>query len=611
MIPRTGWRINRKERRDHKETHYSFRSLCSLRSLRLILPPALSLSRAAGLLSTVALLAWAGVVPAQAGSDGQEVVVIYNKRVAESKALAEYYARRRQVPPGQVFGFDMSPAEEISRAEYQKGLERPLTNAIGSRKLWQIGPVTSPSIATPGGKTERRVIHSKIRYAVLCYGVPLRIAEDPSIKEDGPESGPAEARRNGAAVDSELALLPLIEAKHPLNGWYPSPVYTATNAFALHPTNGVLMVTRLDGPTAAIARGLVDKAMEAETNGLWGRAYFDLRNTTVPGLEIGDRWIRNASEICRRLGFETVVDEHGLTFPAGFPMSQIALYLGWYDEHVSGPFAQPKVEFMPGAFAYHLHSYSACSLRTTNRYWVGPLLAKGATATMGCVAEPFLVGTPDLATFVGRLVYSGFSFGEAAYASQRLLSWQVTVVGNPLYRPFGRNPDQLLQELEARDSPWREWAYLRLLDLNLANGKSPQDGLTFLEQLELAKHSAVLTEKLADLYAALGKPASAVHSYAQALALNPSPQQRIRIRLVLGEKLTALNDEEPGAGQKAYENYQNLLQEAPDYPDQPAVYQHLLFLAQKLNKKADAERYDALLHPAAGTNGAAGGAAAK
>ena len=47
-------------------------------------------------------------------------------------------------------------------------------------------------------------------------------------------------------------------------------------------------------------------------------------------------------------------------------MSQIAIYCGWYDENVSGPFTLPKVEFMPGAFAYHLHSFSAATLRSAN-----------------------------------------------------------------------------------------------------------------------------------------------------------------------------------------------------------------------------------------------------
>ena len=192
-----------------------------------------------------------------------------------------------------------------------------------------------------------------------------------------------EMRRNEAAVDSELALLPLIEERLPLGGPLRNPVYTATNAAALHPTNGVLLVGRIDGPTPEIARGLIDKALEAEADGLWGRAYFDLRNTSEPGYQIGDNMIRSAAEMCRRLGFETVVDQNPGTFAAGFPMSQIALYIGWYVENVSGPFAQPVVEFMPGAFAYHLHSFSARTLRSATQGWVGPLLAKGATATLG------------------------------------------------------------------------------------------------------------------------------------------------------------------------------------------------------------------------------------
>lgn len=547
-------------------------------------------------LLALAILACAGPLPSPAAGPGEETIVVYNSRLPESKALADYYAQRRQVPPEQTFGFALPATEDISRAEFHDSLQQPLAKALESRKLWHIASNVVRATTNHPGRLEWRVATSKVRYAVLCYGVPLRIADDPNLKEDVPEDKHPEGRRNGAAVDSELALLPLIEQNLPLSGWLPNPAYAAAEVARLHPTNGVLLVARLDGPSAAIARGLVDKALAAETNGLWGRAYFDLRNTTEPGLKLGDEWIRNASEICRRLGFETVVDENAGTFPAGFPLSQIAFYLGWYEEHACGPFAQPSVEFMPGAFAYHLHSFSACSLRTTNRFWVGPLLAKGATATMGCVAEPYLVGTPDLATFISRFVYSGFSFGEAACASQRLLSWQVTVVGDPLYRPFGKNPDELFQELERRDSPWREWSYLRLLDCNLANAKlSLAQGAAFLEQLELAQRSAVLSEKLGDLDAALGKPASAVHSYAQALGLRPSPQQRIRLRLALGEKLPAL-DREP----EAYENYQKLLQEDPDYPDKTAIYRHLLPLARKLNKSADAEKYEALLKPDGG-----------
>jgi uncharacterized protein (TIGR03790 family) len=540
------------------------------------------------LLYTLAILACAGACASGAVNPGDEVIIVYNSRVPESREVAEYYAQRRQVPTNQIFGFALSTNEEFSRIEFHDKLEKPLAKALGEAKLWHISSQIIHSTNNQATRLEWRVTESKIRYAVLCYGVPLRIAEDPNHKEDGLEKLRPEMRRNVAAVDSELALLPLTEQKIPLAGPLRNMFYTATNEAAFHPTNGVLMVARLDGPSAAIARGLVDKALEAETNGLWGRAYFDIRNTTEAGFKLGDDWMRGAAEICRRLGFETVVDENPSTFPSSFPMSQIAFYMGWYTERVCGPFARPAVEFMPGAFAYHLHSYSALTIRSATQHWVGPLLAKGATITMGCVDEPYLAGTPDVAVFTGRFVYAGFTFGEAACACQPVLSWQTTVVGDPLYRPFGRNPDQLQDDLLRRQSRLLEWSYLRLADFNLANGKSVDEILIFLEPLEITKQSAVLSEKIGDLCVAQGKPSSAIHAYLQALRLGPSPQQRARITLPLGEKLIGLNRE-----QEAYEVYQQLLQDFPDYADKLSICKRLLPLAQKLQKKADVDRYEA------------------
>jgi tetratricopeptide (TPR) repeat protein len=335
---------------------------------------------------------------------------------------------------------------------------------------------------------------------------------------------------------------------------------------------------------------LIDKALQGEADGLWGRTYFDLRNTTDASYKLGDDWIRNASEVCRHLGFETIVDENPETFPASFPMSQIAIYIGWYDANASGPFTRPTVEFMPGAFAYHLHSYSAHPFRSTTQAWVGPLLAKGATITMGCVDEPYLAGTPDLTIFTARLVYNGMSFGEAAYACQSVLSWQTTVVGDPLYRPFGKDPDVLKDELLGRNSKLLDWYYLRLLNVNLVAGKPIAEGVSVLEQFDNTKNSAVLTEKLGDLYSAQGKPASAAHAYQEALKLDASLQQRVRLLLALGEKLTSLSQ-----NAEAYQTFQQLLRENPDFPDKNAIYRDLLPLAQKLEKKADVQTYQAAL----------------
>ena len=158
------------------------------------------------ILSLVGFAAFVGAwapVPAQA--DGDEVIVIYNTRVPESKSVAEHYAERRQVPRNQVFGFELGTGYGISRAEFRDGLQKPLLKKLQSLKLWRLGP---GEIQGTNGKPVRvmgKVLESKIRYAVLCYGLPLQIVADASLHEPAEETMRPELRRNEASLNSELA----------------------------------------------------------------------------------------------------------------------------------------------------------------------------------------------------------------------------------------------------------------------------------------------------------------------------------------------------------------------------------------------------------------------
>lgn len=511
------------------------------------------------------LLALAGFVlllapPATAASSGEEVVVVYNQKVPASEDVARHYAEVRHVPKEQVIGFKLSADEEISRAEFEESLARPLAHELESRKLWRMGTAMWPITNGTDLREVRVPVESKIRYVVLCYGVPLKIANDPNLHEPGQDLVKPELRFNGAAVDSELAALPLPPEVNRKFGLLRNVNYTSTNTAMFSPTNAILLVTRLDGPTPEIARSLVDKAMAAETNGFWGRAYCDIRSTTDTNYMIGDEWIRGAFDIGRVLGFESLLDTNAATFPAGQPMSHIAFYAGWYDAEPGGPFLAPKMEFMPGAFAYHLHSGNAWTVRSTNRAWVGPLLAKGATCTFGSVNEPYLPGTPDVGTFAARWLISGFTFGEAAYAAQTCLSWQTTVVGDPLYRPFAMHPQLLHLKLERTENPLVAWSHVRVVNLNLMRGTPLMQVIGYLEGMELTKHNAVMMEKLADLNTAVGKPASAVYAYEKALTLDATPQQHLRLMLKLAGRHVA--QKQPDA---AVETYRTLLREFPDY----------------------------------------------
>src|SRR5581483_403497 len=158
------------------------------------------------------------VLPSFGANQGDEVVVVYNTRVPESKEIAQYYAAKRQVPTNQVFGFDLPTGEDMTRREYEILLQLPLANAIRTNKLWHFETQLIPATNHQPEKLVWKIDGSKIRYAALCYGVPVRITADPNYPEEGSDKLRPEMRRNEAAVDSELSLLPLINEKVPLNG---------------------------------------------------------------------------------------------------------------------------------------------------------------------------------------------------------------------------------------------------------------------------------------------------------------------------------------------------------------------------------------------------------
>src|SRR3990170_4906066 len=76
---------------------------------------------------------------AAAAEPGDEVVVVYNKNLAESKQLAEYYAQRRQIPKDRVFGFDLPSTETMTRGEFESRLQKPLLKKLRDGKLFIYG----------------------------------------------------------------------------------------------------------------------------------------------------------------------------------------------------------------------------------------------------------------------------------------------------------------------------------------------------------------------------------------------------------------------------------------------------------------------------------------
>ena len=407
------------------------------------------------LVTAVLLLALTLVVrAAPAPSPPESVAVLYNSSQDSSRSLALHYATRRKIPLANLVGLALPDAEEITRAQYDESLRIPLTRTFDEKKWWD-RKMNDTGALQPAT--------SKIRVLVCMHGVPLKIKRLPAPPADDqttpPKKGPS-IKQDEASVDSELSLLGI--SKYNIEGPLNNPYYKSETTITKAPLNGVLLVGRIDAPTVEICKRMVNDARETERHGLWGICYLDLARKGA-GYKLGDDWIESISTQNGKVGIPTVIDRNRDTFVTNYPMRDAALYYGWYTGSRNGPLLNPDFSFGKGAVAVHLHSFSAFKLRQTSKYWCGPILEKGAAATLGNVYEPFLQMTHNFDIFHERLL-EGYTLIEAAGMAMPVLSWQGVVLGDPLYRPFGTldtPPDfktsQPGWEYKAHRQAWIEW----------------------------------------------------------------------------------------------------------------------------------------------------------
>jgi uncharacterized protein (TIGR03790 family) len=203
-------------------------------------------------------------------------------------------------------------------------------------------------------------------------------------------------------------------------------------------SSNIYSVWRLDAATAELAKGLVDKALVAEANGLSGKACFDLQFGSVDrlpdtGSASGDWDLHQAAVFARRAGFTVVEDDTTAEFgtaPAPPRCDGAALYAGWYSlGHYNDAFT-----WNPGAIGFHLDSASAQNPRGGPN-WSANAVMKGITVTSGAAAEPYLAGLPH-PDQVFLYLFQGANVGDAFLRSTRWLKWMILNIGDPLYRPF-------------------------------------------------------------------------------------------------------------------------------------------------------------------------------
>ncbi|MCP9475639.1 MAG: TIGR03790 family protein [Nitrospira sp.] len=271
--------------------------------------------------------------------------------------------------------------------------------------------------------TERQLLY---RWAERLFGV-RGVLELASAEIDLLTAAHADA-----SLDSELSLL-----------WWDPGLYSVAwrwnNPFfedaAPRPDDPpILMVSRLDAPTAESAKGLVDKAMQAERSGLQGTIYFDARGLQPDGptdtYGVYDHSLREAATLAKDLSsYDVVLDLEDRTMTA---MPNVALYIGWYRLRSY----EDVFSFRPGAIGFHMASAEAVTIHDPNeRGWCKNALERGITATVGSVGEPYLDAFPEPARFTRLLLSGKYPLVEVYYLTSRYVSWRMVLFGDPLYKP--------------------------------------------------------------------------------------------------------------------------------------------------------------------------------
>jgi len=385
----------------------------------------------------------------------EEVLVVANKMAWNSRDLAEYYMKKRGIPAENLIELKAPKTEYCNRDDYEQYIASPIRAFLkkndpeGSRFLCLVTMYGIPLRVYPPKLTsedQKRLSGLQKQQDVIREQISKAEREQNKKELTALKDAETQLKRQieqvqkafqGAAVDSELALVR--EKSYPPDYWLPNKYFVGYRGQKIEnmPQN-VIVVSRLDGPSEEIVRRIIDDSLLTEKEGLRGTAYFDARwpnpgDKKLTGYALYDRAIHNAACVVERSKRMTVVaDSQGKLFQPG-QCPNAAFYCGWYSlAHYIDAFTWAR-----GAVGFHIASAECTTLKNkVSQVWCKVMLEKGVAATLGPVAEPYVQAFPPPDLFFGLLIDGRLTLAECYALSNPFWSWQMVLIGDPLYRPF-------------------------------------------------------------------------------------------------------------------------------------------------------------------------------
>lgn len=309
------------------------------------------------------------------GLSPERLGIVFNKDDAASVRLAQYYAARRGIPPGNLVGLPVPNLAVISRGD----LKRLRSAALD---------------ALPSSVQSLLLIWSK-PFAVECMSITTAFAAgyQPSLCEPGCE---------------RTAPSPLFDTR----GWLPAD------------TTGWLPAMLLPSDDEPLARAIIDRGIRADGTRPAGTAYLvrtrdSVRNVRAVGYADAEtltggriRVLQLSTPIAGRVG-------GAMTYFTG--AAQV-VEIG-------------QIDFLPGAVADHLTSTGGVLAGSTQMSAI-EWLRQGATGSYGTVSEPCAHPGkfPNPAVFLDHYL-RGDTLLEAYWKSVAMPG-QGLFIGEPLARPY-------------------------------------------------------------------------------------------------------------------------------------------------------------------------------
>jgi uncharacterized protein (TIGR03790 family) len=351
-------------------------------------------------------------VMAQASTLNQRVLIVYNSSDVNSTAVANYYAAARGIPAANLCAIVPASTSYLSWTQYTSTVKTPVQNCLSA------------------------VGSSNILYIVFTYNTPYDVIapDQATYALDQFVADIWDVYEPPGQYGLPAAAHPYFAGSQPQGDVYAPFVSMA--AFRNQNSALIYSVWRLDAATPALAQGLVDKAMAAETSGLAGQVCIDETTSGTPA-DYGDgavEWdLRMAATFSRLAGFSVTEDQNEAEFgtpPAPLTCGNAAMYSGWYSfDNYNNVFT-----WNTGAIGFHIDSASAINPRGGSN-WSANAIINGITVTHGSVAEPYTTGFAHAGGLFQNL-FAGANVGDAFLRNTMYLKWMMLNIGDPLYCPF-------------------------------------------------------------------------------------------------------------------------------------------------------------------------------